>query len=70
MNRYTHEVPMLTICSGDNFRARVSLACPPDGVTFDADRSATDPRTAPIRGDQDWRRDPVLRHADTRKDRG
>jgi len=45
----------------------ISLA----GCEFDIDdRAATAPRSAPIRGDRDWERDTVLRHAAKRRDRG
>lgn len=33
-------------------------------------RDATAPSIRRILADRDWTRDPVLRHADTRKDRG
>jgi hypothetical protein len=49
---------------------RVTLPAPPWGEIDHDDRSATAPRTAPIRGASDWRRDPILRHADRRSDRG
>jgi len=41
------------------------------GCKFDIDdRAATAPRSAPIRGERDWRHDTVLRHAAKRRDRG
>jgi hypothetical protein len=50
--------------------SRVSLPAPPWGGIEPDDRSATAPRSAPVRGPRTWRRDPVLRSADARRDRG
>jgi hypothetical protein len=48
----------------------VTLPAPPWGALDISDRRETAPQTAPIRGALSWTHDPVLRHADTRKDRG
>jgi hypothetical protein len=69
----SHHVAAPPSCfsGGDINRPRVTLPAPPDGLSFDADaRTDTRPRAPTIRGDSTWQRDPVLRHADTRRDRG
>jgi hypothetical protein len=48
----------------------VSLAAPPWGELERCDRAVTALRTAPVRSARRWDQNPVLRHADTRKDRG
>lgn len=53
--------------------AAVTLPAPPEGlgISFDFDpRPETAPRSKRITGDKDWTRDPVLRHANKRTDRG
>lgn len=50
--------------------AMVTVPAPPWGALDQCDRSETAPRGRRILADRDWRQDPVLRHADKRKDRG
>jgi hypothetical protein len=68
----THEVAThLPSGSTTEFtRARVTLPRPPWGPLDPDDRAATAPTAPTIRGAGVWTRDPVLRHADTRRDRG
>jgi hypothetical protein len=71
--KIVHEVPFLAFTSNDNHRYAVSLPAPPWGRLDRDDRSATAPRTAPVRysGPLDpLKYDPILRHAGTRKDNG
>lgn len=66
-----HTVPAAPYAPGwTGARPTVNLPAPPWGTLDHDDRSATAPRTPPIRGPRTWHRDPVLRHADARRDRG
>jgi len=50
--------------------AMVTLPAPPWGALDQCDRQETAPRGRPILAERDWKADPVLRHADKRRDRG
>lgn len=66
----THHVAVPSPCSSMPVHASVTLPRPPFALDLDGTRTATLPRSPPIRSDRTWRQDPVLRHADTRRDRG
>lgn len=69
-----HIVPSLAIQTtgqaGGNHHSEISLPSPPWGAICRDDRSATAPSPRMVRGAHCWRDDPVLRHADKRRDRG
>jgi len=55
---------------GGNHAVQVSLAAPPWGSLDHDDRAATRPSQRRVTGKHTWLDDPVLRHADKRRDRG
>jgi hypothetical protein len=72
MNTIIHTVTQGcgTYSGAELTQCKITLPAPPWGHIDRDDRRETMPRTLPIKGSRDWRRDQVLRHASFRKDNG
>jgi hypothetical protein len=68
--RHPVSMPSLTAGFGQPQTVHVTLPAPPWGALDRDDRAATKPPQSLIRAARTWQQDPVLRHADTRRDRG
>jgi hypothetical protein len=68
--RHPVSMPSLTAGFGQPQTVHVTLPAPPWGFIDHDDRAATKPSQPLIRGGRTWKQDPVLRHADARRDRG
>jgi hypothetical protein len=55
---------------GGNHAVQISLPAPPCGTLDRDDRRATTPTGRILRADRRWNADPVIAHADKRRDRG